>query len=99
MVNLHDAIYSAIDSETGILLYGTYNEYGQIHGFGSMKCPEGITYVGHFKNGNRHGHGQSKLINGDIFTGIYKDNARNGYGEYTWVRTGSTYKGNFSNNL
>ena len=60
-----------------------------------MKCPDGTTYVGNFKNGNRHGHGQSNLINGDTYTGIYQDNARNGYGEYTWFITGNIYKGNF----
>uniref|UniRef100_A0A671WV43 Alsin Rho guanine nucleotide exchange factor ALS2 n=1 Tax=Sparus aurata TaxID=8175 RepID=A0A671WV43_SPAAU len=73
---------------------------GRVHGRGTMKWPDGRTYVGNFKNGVEDGYGESVIPNKvlakpDSYQGHWKDGKIHGFGKYKYA-SGEVYEGCFS---
>lgn len=60
---------------------------------------DALTYTGDIASGKANGKGTAKYDNGDICDGHYVNNKREGQGFYKDGKTGSTYNGNYSNDL
>uniref|UniRef100_A0A8D3A2Y2 VPS9 domain-containing protein n=1 Tax=Scophthalmus maximus TaxID=52904 RepID=A0A8D3A2Y2_SCOMX len=72
---------------------------GRVHGRGTMKWPDGRTYVGNFKNGLEDGYGESILPNKvlnkpDSYQGHWRDGKIHGFGKYKYA-SGEVYEGCF----
>ena len=68
------------------------------NGQGTYTSPDGMKYVGEWKDGKYHGQGTyifgSGPHLGDIYVGEWKDNKKHGQGTYTFA-SGSKYVGEF----
>jgi hypothetical protein len=86
---------------TGMKLEGEFNQWGLLHGEGSLLYEE-ISRIGVWRDGMMHGPG----VEVDGFMGTYdgdfKSNMKNGFGEYKSKLANGTYDGlwymNFRNN-
>jgi len=70
-------------------------------GTGSRVYPDGVKYIGEFKNGDSYGRGElssSKDGRVERYIGEFREGRIEGQGEYTFF-DGRTYKGKFRNNL
>jgi hypothetical protein len=62
--------------------------------FGVYEWPDGMKYVGQFKDGKRNGQGTFSFPSGEKYVGQYRDDKRNGQGINTYPR-GEKYVGQF----
>merc|ERR1712151_631769 len=58
-------------------------EMGDTHGEGSMRWPDGSTYVGGFSMGKRSGEGMLTWADGRQYRGQWVNNKQHGIGETT----------------
>ena len=52
---------------------GEVNQDGEWHGKGVYSLPNGVRYVGEFRNHNRHGHGTCTYSDGLVQSGKWDD--------------------------
>ncbi|MBT4068724.1 MAG: cytoplasmic protein [Candidatus Marinimicrobia bacterium] len=76
------------------IIFGDYI----IEGLGSLTYPDGIKYVGEFKDGKEHGQGTVTHLNGDTYAGEWKDGSPAGQGTET-LADGRKYVGEFKDGL
>ncbi|SOV18756.1 conserved Plasmodium protein, unknown function [Plasmodium sp. gorilla clade G2] len=56
-------------------------------------------FIGNWVNDKRNGLGFNIDIYKNIYYGYYENNLKNGWGYYKWFRSGSTYEGNWIDNM
>ena len=63
-------------------------------GLGSLTYPDGVKYVGIWKDDKRNGQGTYTWFDGDQYVGDWKNGERNGQGKETYS-SGDYYEGEF----
>lgn len=61
-------------------------------------CFQEFSWSGAIENYKPIGPGFAIYGNGDNFWGSYYDGKRNNFGRYTFMKTGASYEGNYTNN-
>ena len=79
---------------SGTKYVGNWKE-GRRHGEGILTRKDGYRYEGEWKNGKKHGHGTA-IWQDAKYVGNWKEGKEHGLGEYTHLREGLVYEGEFS---
>ncbi|SPJ12519.1 conserved Plasmodium protein, unknown function [Plasmodium sp. DRC-Itaito] len=89
--NKSKKIYNSIKNGYGVLISIKKNIDGE----------DIITnkFIGNWANDKRNGLGFNIDIYKNIYYGYYENNLKNGWGYYKWSRSGSTYEGNWLDNM
>jgi len=82
----------------GMTYSGEYNSYGERHGRGILRWPNGDRYDGQFVNGMREGEGTLYSDRGSEYVGQWKRNRMHGYGVRHFA-SGTSYHGEYVNGL
>jgi hypothetical protein len=83
-------------SSSSAIYSGTFNDYGERHGKGTMTWQNGDCYTGEFFNGVRHGHGTLAFASGGEYVGDWECNYMHGDGTRRFAN-GDVYVGTYHN--
>ena len=78
----------------GAVYTGALSAALRMEGEGTLKCANGDSYVGTFKDGLFSGEGTYTYAGGDTYQGSFSEGKKQGAGKITWA-DGSSYEGNF----
>ena len=78
--------------DDGSKYVGEVNILGRPHGHGVREWPDGVKYVGEWKNNMKHGYGSFKFSDGETYVGDVRHGFPHGHGTYTYT-DGSQYVG------